>query len=262
MPRLTWDEVGSREFEAGVDRGVLYVDGNPGVAWSGLTSVEMRSTGGGTKSYYLDGNKYLLVSAAEEFGATINAFTYPPLFALCDGSKQARSGLRVSQQRRKSFGFSYRTKVGNDLNNDAGYKIHIVYGALAEPTERSYTSVGESVEPVEFSWTIVTKPPVIPGFKATAHVEVDTRTTDSNVLNLIESTLYGTDEDLPRLPTFEELVEMYDEFFVFVVTDNGDGIYTISGPDDAIQNIDEFFLQFDWPTVVPVDEHTYTISSG
>lgn len=262
MAKLKWNSTGSRLYEAGVDRGVLYVSGQPGVPWSGLTSVEMAPTGGSSKSYYLDGNKYLLASSAEEFGATINAFHYPPEFEQCDGSSSARPGLVLTQQRRKPFGFSYRTKVGSDLNGDLGYKIHLVYNAFAEPSSRSYSSTSEEPEPIVFGWTITTRPPAIPGFKRTSHVEIDSRTTDSNVLGLIEATLYGTDEDLPRLPTFEELVEMYDAFFVFVVTDNGDGTFTISGPDDAIQPLGDIFLQFDWSTVLPVDANTYTISSG
>jgi hypothetical protein len=222
----------------------------------------MSPTGGGAKSYYLDGNKYLLVSAAEEFGATINAFMYPDEFAFCDGSRSPRPGLRVAQQRRKTFGFSYRTKVGSDQNGDLGYKIHLIYNALADPTQRTYSSTGDSVEPSEFSWSITTKPPVIPGYKRTAHVEIDSRTTDTQVMGLVESVLYGDDENSARLPSFPELVEMYDAFFVFVVTDNGDHTYTISGPDEAIQAIGEDYLTFDWPTVIPVDEHTYTISDG
>lgn len=262
MARLEWNAPGDRLYEAGVDRGVLYVDGQPGASWSGLTSVEMVPTGGGSKSYYLDGNKYLLVSAAEEFGATINAFTYPDLFALCDGSSQPRPGLRLTQQRRKSFGFSYRTMVGSDLNNDLGYKIHIVYNALAEPSQRTYSSISDSTEPLEFSWTITTKPPVVAGYKSTSHVEIDSRTTDVQVLELIESTLYGDEENSPRLPSFTELVDMYDAFFVFVVVDNGDQTYTISGPDEAIQALGEDYLLFDWHTVIPVDPVTYTISDG
>lgn len=262
MSRLEWDTPGTRLYEAGVDRGVLYVDGQAGVAWPGLTSVAMNSSGGGVKSYYLDGNKYLMVSAAEEFGATINAYTYPTQFAQCDGSSQVRSGLSVTQQRRKPFGFTYRTKVGSDLNGDLGYKIHIVYNALAESSEREYASIGENIDPIDFSWNITTRPPVIQGYKRTSHVEIDSRTTDSNVMQTIEDALYGNDEDMPWLPTFADLIELYDAFFVFVVTDNGDGTFTISGPDDAIQSLGDIYLQFDWPTVVPVDVDSYTISSG
>lgn len=262
MAKIQWDSPGSRLYETGVDRGVLYIDGQPGVPWSGLRSVEMNPSGGGVKSYYLDGNKYLIASSAEEFGATINAFTYPPEFGQCDGTGSPRPGLILTQQRRKSFGFSYRTKVGNELSGDFGYKIHLVYNALAEPSSRNYSTTGDNTDPTELSWAITTRPPVIPGFKRTSHFEIDSRTTDSNVLALVEESLYGTDEDLPRLPSFADLLEMYDAFFVFTVIDNGEGVYTISGPDDAIVALDDITLQFDWPTVVEVDENTYTISDG
>lgn len=263
MARLEWNTPGNRLYEAGIDRGVLYIEGQAGVAWSGLTSVEMAPTGGGSKSYYLDGNKYLLASAAEEFGATINAFTYPEQFAVCDGSSQPRPGLRLTQQRRKTFGFSYRTMVGSDQDGDLGYKIHLVYNALAEPSQRTYSAISDSVEPIEFSWSITTKPPIVAGYKRTAHIEIDSRTTDIQVLELIESALYGDNENTARLPSFAEIVEMYDAYFVFVVTDNGDGTATISGPDDAITQLDDILLQFDWPTVVATaDPNAYTISDG
>jgi len=262
MAKITWDTAGSRFYETGVDRGVLYLDGQAGVPWSGLRSVEMNPTGGGSKSYYLDGNKYLVASSTEEFGATINAFVYPPEFGQCDGTSSARPGLILTQQRRKQFGFSYRTKVGSDLDGDFGYKIHLVYNALAEPSARNYSSVGEDVEPIEFSWTITTRPPVIPGFKRTSHIEIDSRTTSKEVMGLLEETLYGNDDEQAKLPTFTELLAIFDAFFVFVLTDNGEGIWTISGPDEAISQLDDITLLFDWPTVVPVDANTYTISDG
>lgn len=262
MSRIEWGSSGTRFYEAGVDRGVLYVSGQIGVAWRGLTSVDMSPSGGGSKSYYLDGEKYLLVSAAEEFGATLKAFTYPDLFAQCDGTAQVRTGLFVTQQRRKAFGFSYRTMVGSDLNNDLGYKVHIIYNALAEPSGRTYDTTGDSIEPVEFSWGITTRPPVIAGYKRTSHIEIDSRTTNSAVLEAIENTLYGDDENSPRLPDIAEILELFDAFYVFVVTDNGDGTFEVSGPDDAITSLSDIVLQFNWPTVAVVDENTYTISSG
>lgn len=262
MPRLTWDASGSRIYETGVDQGVLYIEGQPGVPWSGLTSVEINPSGGGAKSYYLDGNKYLIMAEAEEFGATINALTYPPEFAQCEGSSSARNGLILTQQRKKTFGFSYRTMIGNDLTGELGYKIHIVYNALAEPSNNTYNSIGEDIDPIEFSWSVVTKPPLTAGHRRTSHVVIDSRTTDRNVMRTVEDALYGSDENLPYLPTFDQLIELYDAFFVFVVTDNGDRTYTVSGPDEAITEFGDFYLEFDWPTVVEVDPVTYTISSG
>lgn len=262
MPRLEWGVSGTRVYETGIDRGVLYVDGQPGVAWSGLTGVEMNATGGGSKSYYIDGNKYLLVSAAEEFGATIKAFTYPDLFAQCDGTAQARTGLFVTQQRRKSFGFSYRTSIGSDQTNDLGYKIHIVYNALAEASDRSYETVSDDVSPIEFSWSVTTRPPVMAGYKRTAHIEIDSRTTNTEVLKAIEDALYGDADHSPRLLSFTEVAAMYDAFYHFEVIDNGDGTFTINGPDEAIVSLGDDLLQFNWPTVIAIDAEHNTISSG
>lgn len=262
MTRLEWGAPGTREFETGVDRGVLYLSGQAGVPWTGLTSVDVSPEGGGTKTYYLDGEMYLLVSTREEFGATINALTFPPEFAECDGTRQHRNGLKLTQQRRKPFGFSWRTMVGNDINPEAGYIIHLVYNAVAEPASRSHETKTDTVDPTPFGWSIKAKPPVVPGYRRTAHIQIDSRTTDPNVLGLVEEALYGTDEEAPYLPTFVQLEAMYDAFFVFVVTLNGDGTATISGPDDAITALDPVLLQFNWPTVVEVDPNTYTISDG
>lgn len=262
MARLAWDAPGSRFYETGIDRGVLYLQDKPGVPWSGLTSVDVSPSGGGVKSYYLDGEKYLIISAREEFGGTLNALTYPPEFGQCDGSAQVRSGLFLQNQRRKTFGLSYRTMIGSDQSPEHGYKIHIVYNAVAEPTQRNYGTRGDNEDPTEFSWNLTTRPPRIEGYQSTSHVIIDSRTTDKNVLGLVENALYGDEEGMAYLPAFDELVSMFDAYFVFVVTDNGDHTYTISGPDDAILEEDDIFLKFDWPTVIPVDENTYTISSG
>lgn len=262
MPRLTWGSPGTRAFETGVDRGVIYVGNQPGIPWVGLTSVDESPDGGGTKSYYFDGVKYAHTTASEEFSATITAYTYPEIFAHCDGTAQLRTGLFLTQQKRKTFGLSYRTRVGNDQDPERGYKIHIVYNALAEPSQRNYSSVGETAEPVEFSWTVTTRPPVIPGYKPTAHVVIDSRSTDADVLKAVEDALYGDDENTARLPTLDDILAMYDAFYHFEVTDLGDGVYTISGPDEAITLLENNMIQFDWHTVVQVDEETYTISSG
>lgn len=261
MTRIDWGLPGSRRFESGIDQGVLYVGANPGVPWVGLTAVEESPNGGEPRPFYIDGLKYLNVSSAEEYEATINAFTYPDLFAECDGSRQVRTGLFFSQQRRKSFGLSYRSFVGTDLNPEQGYKIHIIYNALAAPSSKAHNTIGDSTEPSSFSWVVTTRPPAVAGYKRTAHVVIDSRTTDTVVLQAIESALYGDEENMPRLPTIPEVVGFYDAFYSFVVTDNGDGIYTVSGPDDAIVALDDNLLQITWPTVVELDPETYTISS-
>lgn len=262
MPRITWGSSADRNYETGVDRGVLFVGSQAGVPWIGLTSVEENPVGGQTKAYYIDGVKYLQTSAMEEYSATINAFTYPDEFGVCDGTAQVRPGLHLTQQRRKSFGFSYRTLVGDGLNPDKGYKIHIVYNALAEPARRNYSSVSDSPEPIDFSWTVTTKPIAASGYKHSAHVVIDSRKADPQVLEAIEDILYGNDELMSRLPSFAEILDIFDALHVLTVTLNGDGTATIEGPDEAIQMLDTNIFQIDWPTVGAIDEDTYEISSG
>lgn len=210
MARLIWSASGERYYETGVDRGVLYVDAQPGVAWTGLTSVSEAPAGGEARPYYIDGIKYLNLSLIEEFAATINAFSSPPEFGPCDGSVAIQNGLFAAHQPRKPFGFSYRTKIGNDIDGvDHGYKIHLVYNALAAPSGRSNTSIGETTEPNEFSWSVTTVPPVVTGFRPTAHLVVDSRYTPTGLLVAIEDILYGSDAAAPRLPTVLELKTMF-----------------------------------------------------
>jgi hypothetical protein len=261
MPRIVWGAPGKRFYEAGIDRGVLYVGAQPGVPWNGLTAVNVNSTGGEAKAYYIDGVKYLNVPAAEEFEATINAYTYPDEFGACDGSTQVRPGLRVTQQRRKSFGFSYRTMIGNEMSPELGYKIHIVYNALAAPSGRNHTTLGESAEPGDFSWNITTRPPAISGYNRTSHVVIDSRDTNSVTLAAIEDILYGTSINTARLPDFDELVTIFDTLTTLEIVDNGDGTWTATGPESAIQMLDTDMFQITWPTAIFIDEDTYNISS-
>jgi hypothetical protein len=261
MARLEWNTAGMRFYEAGLDRGVLYVPGNPGVPWNGLISVEENTSGGEQKSYYIDGVKYLLTSGPEEFEASISAFTYPDEFAQCDGSRQARSGLFLTAQKRKSFGLTYRTKIGNDQSDDHGYKIHIVYNALASPSSRNNVSIGDTPDPTEFSWDIKTKAPAISGYKRTAHVVIDSRTTDPSVLAAVEDILYGTDEASPALPTFEQLLTAYDTISSLTVVDNGDGTWTATAPYDVIRMLDDTTFEITASTAIFLDEESYTLSS-
>jgi hypothetical protein len=262
MSRLTWNAVGSRFFETGVDRGVLFVDTNPGIPWSGLTGVSESSSGGTAKPFYLDGVKYLNVPSAEEFEATITAFTYPVEFSVCDGSGRPRPGLFLGQQRRKTFGFSYRTRVGNDLEGaDYGYKLHLVYNALAEPSERGFTSTGKDTDVSDFSWKLTTKAIIVPGYKPTAHMVLDSRYINPITLGKIEDMLYGGDSTISHLPTFDELIAQLDEPLDFVLTDNGDGTFTLGGPPEilVVDNTTGLFT-LTWPTADYNGDGTYTIS--
>ena len=258
MARLVWSAVGSKTFEAGVDRGVLYLDGQ-GVSWNGITGVNEEPTGGDSKPYYQDGVKYLNISAREEYEATLTAFTYPMEFAVCDGSARVRPGLFLGHQRRKSFGFSYRTKVGNDLEGiDFGYKIHLVYNALAEPSTRGFTTLGKDTDVSDFSWKITTKPLKIPGYNATAHMTLDSRYIHPITLGKLEAMLYGDDDSAPSLPSFEDILAQLDEPIAFALIDNEDGTFEIDGPNDILTE-DNGVFTLDWPTATDNGDGTYTI---
>jgi len=261
VPTLTWDDVGRRFYERGVDRGVLYLDNADGVAWSGLTSVSMKPVGGKPKGYYIDGVKYLNLALAEEFEGTIEAYTYPDEFAVCDGTARVHSGLFITQQARKSFGFSYRTRVGNDIDPDYAYKIHLVYNALATPSERQYNSIGDNAETMDLSWDISTLPPETTGYRRSAHLVIDTRSANPSAIADVEAVLYGDTEAAARLPTLDELVTIFDAYAVLSVTAVDADTYTIDGPDDAIVSVDADTYTITWPSVNAVDAETYTISS-
>ena len=209
MTRVVWDAVGTRYHQYGVDRGMLYVGSSAGVPWSGLTSIEQRPTNGTATPYYIDGEKYLNLPSAEEYEATINAITYPDQFGVCDGSVQATgaTGLFVMNQLRVPFGLSYRTLTGNGLTDPAfTYKIHIVYGALAEPSPRVKASISDQTTPMLFSWHITTTPSLSTGYKNTAHVVLDSRIASSGAVSAVEDILYGSVSTSPRLPLLAELI--------------------------------------------------------
>ena len=190
MARLTWGATGERFFEAGTDRGVLYLPGEAGIPWNGLKSVSESPDGGSPRPFYIDGYKYLNVASAEEFRATLDAFSSPAEFGVCDGTLGIHNGLFATQQPRKSFNLSYRTMVGNDISGvDHGYKIHLVYNALAEPAQRSHQTHGTSISPLGLSWAISTTPPRLTGLKPTAHLVIDSRYTPEKLLTEIEDIL-------------------------------------------------------------------------
>lgn len=222
MSKLVWDKTGERLYETGVDHGVLYpiqTGGlyNKGVAWNGLTAVTESPSGAEASPNYADNIKYLNLMSAEEFGATIEAYTYPDEFAECDGSAEIATGVTIGQQARKVFGLSYRTVIGNDVDsNDHGYKLHLIYGALAAPSEKGYTTINDSPEAITFSWEVSTTPVNVTGFKPTACVIIDSTKVDADKLRALEEILYGKDptgpetEDGvdPRLPLPDEIITL------------------------------------------------------
>lgn len=211
--KLVWDQTGARKYETGVDRGVLYpqVDGlyPKGVAWNGLTSVTESPSGAEASPVYADNIKFLNLYSVEEFGATVEALTYPDEFEACDGSVDLVAGVSIGQQDRQAFGMSYRTRIGNDVKGDKfGYKIHIIYGAKASPTEKSHNTVNDSPEASTMSWTLTTTPVEVEGMNPTATLVIDSTKIDEAKLAKIENILYGSEGAEARLPLPNEIVEI------------------------------------------------------
>ena len=213
MSRIVWDQSGTRTYETGVRNGVLYPIQKGGlyslgVAWNGLTTVTESPSGAESNPSYADDIKYLNLLSAEEFGATIEAYTYPKEFEECDGSAELTEGVVIGQQKRKTFGLCYKTILGNDVDGeDHGYKLHLVYGCLAAPSEKGYQTVNDSPEAISFSWEVTTTPVSVDGFKPTALITIDSTRADATKLAALEDILYGTDEPgaEPRLPLPDEV---------------------------------------------------------
>ena len=207
MTAIEWDAAGKRFYENGTDRGVLYPmtsngSYDKGVAWNGLTAVTESPEGAEPTDLYADNIKYATMRSAETFGCTIEAYTYPDEFSECDGSAQIAKGVFAGQQERKGFGFSYRTLIGNDTatSSDDGYKLHLVYGCTASPSEKSYATVNDSPDAITFSWEIKTTPVNVAGFKPTATLVIDSRYADPSKLAALEKILYGDTDTEPSLP--------------------------------------------------------------
>ena len=213
MAKLVWDKTGDRLYETGVKNGVLYIPTagvySKGVAWNGLTAVTESPSGAEATALYADDTKYLSLMSAEEFGATIEAYTYPDEFAVCDGSAELADGVMIGQQKRSTFGLCYKTTIGNDTEgNDHGYKLHIIYGAQAKPSERAYATINDSPEAITFSWEITTTPVNVTGAKPTASLVIDSTKADPSKLAALEDILYGKDGEPgneARLPLPDEI---------------------------------------------------------
>lgn len=215
MAQITWDGTGERLFETGIDHGVLYTRDatgayTTGVAWNGLVTVTESPSGAEPNAQYADNMKYLNLVSAEEFGATIEAFTYPEEFAECDGTATPSAGLYIGQQPRKVFGMSYRTLVGNDVEGqEFGYKLHLIYGALAAPSEKAYATVNDSPEAITFSWEVTTTPVQVEGLKPTAQLTLDSTQVEPAGLESLEALLYGSGSEGPKLPLPDEVVALF-----------------------------------------------------
>lgn len=211
MAKLTWDQTGERFYETGVKKGVLYPQATEGtypkgVAWNGLTAVTESPSGAEATALYADDTKYLNLYSAEEFGATIEAYTYPDEFAACDGSAELAPGVSIGQQKRNTFGFSYVTALGNDVDgSDHGYKLHLIYGCKAAPSERAYATINDSPEAITFSWEVTSTPVNVAGFKPTSCITIDSTKVNAEKLAALEKILYGDTETEARLPLPDEV---------------------------------------------------------
>ena len=214
MSKITWDNTGERFYETGVKNGVLYpiqTGGvySKGVAWNGLTAVTESPSGAEATALYADDIKYLNLLSNEEFGATIEAYTYPDEFAECDGSAALTTGVMIGQQKRKTFGLCYKTTLGNDVDgNDYGYKLHLIYGCLAAPSEKAYATINDSPEAITFSWEVTTTPVNVTGFKPTSQITIDSTKADETKLAALEAVLYGSETEEARLPLPDEVADL------------------------------------------------------
>lgn len=214
MSKLVWDKTGERLYETGVRQGVLYLQAAggtypKGVAWNGLTNITETPSGAEATALYADDIKYLNLISAEELGGTIEAYTYPDEFAECDGSASLTAGVYIGQQDRKSFGLCYRTTLGNDVESNAhGYKLHLIYGALASPSEKAYSTINDSPEAITFSWEFNTTPVNVTGHKPTASITIDSTKVDTTKMAALEKILYGDAEVEPRLPLPDEVAQI------------------------------------------------------
>ena len=213
MSKIIWDQTGERLYETGVNHGVLYIPTsgayNKGVAWNGLTAITESPSGAEATAMYADDIKYLNLMSAEEFSCTIEAYTYPDEFAECDGSASLVNGVSIGQQPRKTFGLCYRTTIGNDTDSNAhGYKLHMIYGCLAAPSEKAYATINDSPEAITFSWEVSTTPVNVTGHKPTALLTIDSTKADPTKLAALEKILYGDIETEARLPLPDEVAQV------------------------------------------------------
>ncbi len=216
MAELTWDATGTHFYETGLDHGVLYPMNDsgvytPGVAWNGLSSVSESPSGAEATAIYADNIEYLNLYSLEEFGATIEAYTYPDEWMECDGSAELADGVILGQQARKTFGLSYRTVIGNDVDgNDKGYKLHLIYGCHASPSERQYQTINDSPEAITFSWEISTIPVNVKDHKPVSCITIDSTKANASKLTALEAMLYGSQNTDPKLPTPDEINTLFN----------------------------------------------------
>lgn len=261
MSKISWHENNDRVFETGLDRGVLYLKNGTAVPWNGLTSVD--ETGGeGATQYYVDGRPFLILPKPKEFAATINAYTFPDEFSSVMGVEEAADGMYLDSQMGDLFDLSYRTLIGDLVDGvERGYKIHLVYNATVVPSSVTYSSLSDAINPTTFSWPIQAVPVAIDGYRATAHITIDTRHADPHKLAKLEAMLYGTGNSDPYMPDPTVILDMLSYGDTIIITDNGDGTWTAEGSYHNIYLIGDGVFQIDNVDAVDNGDGTYTISS-
>jgi hypothetical protein len=259
---LAWDSVGERVFQTGVDRGVLYLNDGRAFPWNGLTAVEENSSRE-SKSYYLDGVKFVDVVTPGDFSGRLKAFTYPDAFDLVTGVNNVRLGLAYYDQPGQTFNLSYRTRVGNDVaGTNFGYKIHLLFNLTANAEAVAFEALQDPLRPVEFSWQLLGTPQKARQGRPTVHISIDSTKVDLDVLEIIENILYGTANSNPRLPSIDELTDLFSTLGVLIVVDNGDGTWTaIDAANEYITMLDATTFQIDNADATYLDATTYQIST-
>ena len=264
MTALIWDAPGSRKFELGIDKGVLYIGEDPGVAWNGLVSISEKKTGADMTPHYFDGRRYFDHVTRSEYTATIKAMTYPFEFTRCEGfSENETTGLVFDNQIQQTFGLSYRSLIGNDTEElSHGYKIHIVYGLTAIPVDIDHETLSDDVDPIPFEWEVSAVPQEeIANFFPTAHIIIDTSRVASDALLTIENILYGTEFIPPRLLTIEEILAIPSSIPRVNITDNGDGTWSATSEYGYVLMTDENYFRVTAVPATYLDTDTYTIES-
>lgn len=261
MTKLSWGDSGNRFFEAGVDRGVLGLSDGTCIPWNGLISIKEAPSGAEVTKEYYDGQPYTRQNALEDFSAVLEAFTYPLEFLDFDGMY----GGTISQQKREPFNLCYRTRIGNDTEGvDHGYKIHLVYNALATPSDKNYQSLNDSEDIATLSWKISTKAMAIPNAKPSSHLVIDSRYVYPWALQQFEAYIYGSDDIDGSFPALEDVLSMFNLNSILIITDHGDGTWTADtrpGYDYIIQMLDSKTFQITWPSAVYQTEDLYSLSS-
>lgn len=246
MAILSWDDIGNRLFTTGIDRGSLYPQNSPGVVWNGLVSIDETPSGAAdSTAIYIDGQKFLSTKSVESFSCTINAFTFPDEF---------KEGV--------PFNFAYRVRSGNDVDGvDYGYKLHLVFNAVAAPSQNTYSAINDTITPNTFNWDISTVPVAIDRFRASAHLIIDSLKCNDTSLADFETILYGTPFVDPAMPDLQSVLDFFEQYATVIITDNGDGTWTASGPDSDVYLTDSTHFEIDYFTAVFIDANDYTVYS-